>query len=403
MAAPCQHGKNSMKVVMLAQLYDERLQFQENLLGKYYAMNGHEVTVIAASVKDAIDSYADRYERGGPRTEYWDGAVKVIKLPYAINIMNRVWWFGGVAAILERERPDLIFVHNVHFNLREAVAYKRRHEGCRLVMDCHSDYSNSAKNWVSLRILNGLIRRTFLQWHARHVDRFYPVVPESAVFLNEVFGVPRSRMELLPLGADMELARRTRAERAGEKTREQFGIGEGALVVFTGGKLMPAKNTHLVVSAVANCEAADVHLIVVGEAMAGQALYKQQLLDAAGGSPKIHFVGWVDAADVYRFIDAADLAVFPGSQSVLWQQAISMGLPLIVAAETDRARQDPSYLNLHGNMIILAKHDIVVDVIRSHILRLAANRKLLRDLSLAAERTASELLDYNRIVVRTFG
>ena len=42
------------------------------------------------------------------------------------------------------------------------------------------------------------------------------------------------------------------------------------------------------------------------------------------------FAGWVDAVDVYRMMDACDFAVFPASQSVLWQQALAMGLPLIV-------------------------------------------------------------------------
>ena len=67
-------------------------------------------------------------------------------------------------------------------------------------------------------------------------------------------------------------------------------------------------------------------------------------------------------------LDMADLAVFPASQSILWQQAIAMGLPLIVG---NTGHQDISYLNLYDNIIILEKTDIqvnkLVDAIESVI------------------------------------
>src|ERR1035437_3923172 len=238
-----------MKIVMLTDLYEERLQFQDNLLGKYYVKHDHEVTIIAASVENSIDYYADRYDQGGPRREYWDGAVKVIKLPYSLNILNRLRRFGGVRAILEREAPDLIFSHDVHLNLSDAAWYKRRHRECRIIMDCHSDYSNSAANWLSLNILNKVIRKGFLHWHKKHIDRFFPVVPASTIFLNEVYGIPYDEMELLPLGADTDLAKKTREDQAGSSVRRTLGIPKDAVVVFTGGKFMPVKKTHLLVEA----------------------------------------------------------------------------------------------------------------------------------------------------------
>lgn len=106
---------------MLCDLYDETLQYQENLLGKYYVKHGHDVTVVAATFNDAFAYYADRYDKSAPAREYRDGNVKVIKLPYSLNLLNKLRRFSGVSQILTREQPDLIFIHDIHLNLSDAV------------------------------------------------------------------------------------------------------------------------------------------------------------------------------------------------------------------------------------------------------------------------------------------
>src|SRR6266516_1450378 len=174
-----------MRIVMLCDLYDETLQYQENLLAKYYVKHGHEVTIVAATFNDAFAYYADRYDKSAPPREYRDGSVKVIKLPYSLNLLNKLRRFRGVGQILTREQPDLIFIHDIHLNLSDAVQYKKRHPACKIIMDYHADYSNSAKNWLSLIVLHKVIRKGFLYKHRRFIDKFYPVVPASVTFLKE--------------------------------------------------------------------------------------------------------------------------------------------------------------------------------------------------------------------------
>jgi hypothetical protein len=70
-------------------------------------------------------------------------------------------------------------------------------------------------------------------------------------------------------------------------------------------------------SAVAKISRSDVKLIVFGtpnEDMADE-------FSTLGESESIRAVGWVDAAKVYDYLLAADLAIFPGTHSVLWEQA----------------------------------------------------------------------------------
>ncbi len=390
-----------MKIVMLCDLYDERLQYQENLLAKYYTKHGHDVTVIASTFNSAVDFYADAYDKRVGAHEYFDGRTKVIKLPYQLNILNKLRRFAGVGKILEREQPDLIFAHNIHLNLAEAAAYKRRHPACRIIMDYHADYSNSAKNWLSLNILHKLIRRRFLHRYIRAVDKIFPVVPASARFLHEVYGIPRDDMELLPLGADRDLAEHVVGKRSGQAVRGELGIPSHAVVIFTGGRLSPDKQTHCLIDAFLDLDEPDLHVVIVGKAATGHEDYVARLKERCVSNARVHFLGWIDGRDVYSYMDACDFAVFPASQSIMWQQAIGMGLPLVVGDGTQRGDQDPSYLNLYDNVLILARNDVRADVLADAIRSMASDQATLQRRRRGAKRAADELLNYDRIVSKT--
>jgi glycosyltransferase involved in cell wall biosynthesis len=305
-----------------------------------------------------------------------------------------------VDAILERERPDVIFSHDIHLNLAEAARYKAAHPECRVIMDYHADYSNSAKNWLSLNVLHKVIRRAFLRRYRKYLDGIYPIVPASATFLHEVYGIGYDEMELLPLAADTDLARAVAERQEGALVRTELGIPADATVIFTGGKLSPAKRTHVLVEALRSLEDERVHLLVVGDGGPGGEAYRQRLEELAAGSGRIHFTGWVDGDEVYRFMDACDFAIFPASQSVLWQQALSMGLPIIVGRV---GVQDPAYMNPYGNVIILEEPDIRSEVIAVRIRELAGDPAHLATLQAAALRVSEELLNYDRLVPQTLG
>jgi glycosyltransferase involved in cell wall biosynthesis len=231
-----------------------------------------------------------------------------------------------------------------------------------------------------------------------YIDNLYPVVPAGADFLHDVYGVPRELMELLPLGADTDLAEDVRRHHLGEGVRRELAISKEATVIFTGGKLMPAKRTHILIEAFMQIDDPELHLLVLGGARGGQTQYFRQLVKSAEPDPRIHFVGWVDGADVYRFMDACDFAVFPASQSVLWQQALSVGLPLIVGRV---GVQDPSYMNQYDNLIIVDEHDICADTFALKIRDLLSDKTALAQRQIGAFRVARELLNYHRLVERT--
>ena len=46
-----------MKILMLCEFYNETLEYQENLLVKYYRKHGYEVTLITSTYESVFDYY----------------------------------------------------------------------------------------------------------------------------------------------------------------------------------------------------------------------------------------------------------------------------------------------------------------------------------------------------------
>lgn len=383
-----------MKILMLCEFYNEQLEYQENLLAKYYVKHGHAVTVVTSTHESVFDYYADRHDNRRPSRTYEHGGAKIVKLRYRYNILHRLKALERIDALLEAEAPDLIFVHDIMLNLPECVSYVRRHPRTRMILDYHADYSNSGKNALSLRVLHGVCRKWFLDRARPHLSRIFPIVPASATFLHEVYGVPMADMELLPLGADSDVAHSVAQSSARDEVRDALRIPGEAPVIFTGGKLAAAKRTECLFDATAGLSR-PLHIIVAGRADEKDAAYEAELRRRA--SEGVHFVGWLSPVEIYRHLAASDLAVFPASQSILWQQAIAMGLPLIVG---DTGHQDISYLN-QGNIVILPRERIAPEPLARAIADVLDHPERRGAMAEAARRVADEHLNWDRLIERT--
>lgn len=383
---------------MICEFYNETMEYQENLLAKYYLKHGHEVTIITSTFVSVFDYYNDRYDSSAPARTYYDGAAKIIKLPYRYNILNRLRAYTRIDGILESEAPDLIYVHDIMLNFPEAIEYIKMHSGCRMIMDYHADYSNSGKSWISRKVLHGIVRKWFLDRARPYLSKIFAFTPAAIPFLHDLYRVPVEDIELLPLGADLDLCATTKSSGEGLRLRQSLGIAEDQIVIFTGGKLEPWKKTELLIDAIKRLSHLPLTLIVVGDADPRFAQYKERLFEASRGCANIHFVGWLAAPDIYRHLSMAQMAVFPASQSILWQQAIAMGLPLIVG---NVGNQDMSYLNLYDNIVILEHDDIGRDRLAEEIAAIVSNPERMRSMSRGANDVAIEHLNWDKLIQRT--
>ena len=383
---------------MLCELYIENLEYQENLLVKYYRKYGHEVTVITSTYDNVFDYYNDKHDNSTPAKSYEDYGAKIIKLPFKFNILGKIKRYTDITKIVEDFQPDLLYVHDIMPNMFEMLAYKKRNPHVKMIMDYHCDYSNSANNWLSLNVLHKIIRKyRYMDPIKKHISRFYPIVPGSTKFLNEVYGIPLDDMEVLPLGADVDLVAEIKQNNKRKELRENLNIPQDHKVIFSGGKFTPAKKTDLLLEAFLEINRPDLHLIIVGDADEKNLLYKNKLVDLSSNNPNIHWVGWQNNRGVYEHLVASDLAVFPASQSIVWQQALAAHLPLIVG---DVGEQSLHYLNEFKAIIELEKNEITVENIKNAILETITDENLAEG-KLRAAKTSAKYLDWDHLINKT--
>ncbi|RFN32554.1 hypothetical protein, partial [Salmonella enterica] len=75
----------AVKILMLCDFYNKNLEYQENLLTRYYIKHGHEVVVIASTFESVFDYYDDKHDKNIKAHTFFDGKAKIIKLQYRYN------------------------------------------------------------------------------------------------------------------------------------------------------------------------------------------------------------------------------------------------------------------------------------------------------------------------------
>jgi glycosyltransferase involved in cell wall biosynthesis len=387
-----------MKVLMICEFFDEALEYQENLLLRYYRKHGHDVVIVTSLADTIFDYRADRCETGLITRTYEINEARIIRLPYKYNIMNRIRTFPRLAKLLADEQPDLIYLHECFPCLPSVVHYLKHNPKSRAILDFHADYSNSTKNALSRFLLHRIVRGGLLRYARPYLSCIFPVVPASAKFLNEVYSLPFEAMEILPLGADLDVIKEVCYLELHIEVRKRLGIAEDDVVIFSGGKLEPRKRTEILFEALSHLSHHRPHVILVGEAAPEHQEYKKQLIAKAASVGSVHAVGWLSPRDVYAHMAASTLAVFPASQSIMWQQAIATGLPLVVG---DTGGQSISYLNLYENIVILDRDEITPERFAKVIDNLLNDRMRLQAMSEGAVRVGREQLDWNTLIERT--
>lgn len=310
--------------VCLEQPYIDGWLYQENALPRHHASMGHEVTVVGSRnrlpgyLRGKID-YRDRVE------PYWDGPVQVVRIKSSVSLLTHLNHYRSLRPLFQRLQPDLIFHHGGQsLSLLESKYYVESHRHARLFVDFHSEIYNSARGWGSRNLLHRQVWRRLIQHCLPSISRIYCISQSTRSFCEQLYDLPADRMELLFLGVEPIKASAEERETVRRSVRDELGLSSADFLLITGGKLNPDKQIPLLLRALEKLDRGMVHLLVFGTADASHQAALEAHLKVA---PRVHYVGWCDSGAINRYFIASDLAVFPGGQSVLWQQSIATGLP----------------------------------------------------------------------------
>lgn len=314
--------------VMIDCFYKNGFGYQENILPAKHRQLGYEVDIITYN-QGGDSSY---YEAQPPVTYINPDSIPVHVLAENKSILSNipiiVGWVDktkGLLNKLEELAPDIIFVHGicVHDNL-DVIKYKKMRPSTLIFADSHSDYYNTPVKRLGHRIYRYGFGRYIGKKFGTVAEKIWGVTPWRVNYLKEVYSVPQDKTGLLVMGGDDDRIDFVNAESIRNGIRKQLNIPQDSFLIITGGKIDKTKNIHLLIDAVEQIDRDDVHLLVFGRAESDMAEYMGKI-----DNKHIHYIGWINSEKCYDYYLASDLACFPGTHSVLWEQACASGLPAI--------------------------------------------------------------------------
>lgn len=318
-----------MKVlhICLSCFYIDGSGYQENFLVRQHVQDGHEVLVIASTeIFDGAGglSYSEpgRYEGG-------DGAP-VIRLPYTRwlphRIARKLRFHPDLYRHIAEFKPDTILFHGcAGAELVTVASYVSDHPEVAFYVDSHEDFNNSARSFVSRKLLHGIFYRNRLQRALPRIRKILCISTESIDFVNQVYGVARDRLEFYPLGGFVLSNENMETRRA--IARRALGVRDGEFVVLQSGKMTPRKKLSDSLKAFSSSQDPTLRFFIVGMIVDD---IKDEIHALIVADDRVSFLGWKSTEELTDLLCAADVYLQPGTQSATMQHALCCGCPVII-------------------------------------------------------------------------
>lgn len=382
-----------MKIVHLCLVgpYSDNYSYQENLLPKFHKKMGYEVEIITTLATFDKNGKSTFWEKGCIYQNEYD--IKVTRLDYKKpkKIYYKLRRYIGTYAALEKAKPDILFIHGCQFmDMDIAVEYIKKHDGIRVYVDNHADFSNSGTNWLSKNILHKVLWRYMAHIVEPYTAKFYGVLPARVDWLVNMCKLPENKCELLVMGADDDEVMAAHSPEVKKNIRERYGIAEEDFLIMTGGKIDPWKTqTLLLMEAVSKISNPKVKLIVFGSVT-------PELKDEVNEKcelNKVQYIGWINSSETYKYFAAADLVVFPGRHSVFWEQVAGLGKPMLC-----KFWDGTTHVDLGGNVEFI-KEDSVSEI-QKKIEELLEQPEKYEKMKAAAVEKGMKTFSYRQIAER---
>ncbi|MBU0743764.1 MAG: glycosyltransferase family 4 protein [Gammaproteobacteria bacterium] len=335
-----------MKIILIEDYFSEKMGYSENCLPKVLSDLGHEVHVVTSNLQvyGNLPNYNETYgcflgpavqpcgvkEMGG----YW-----LHRLPHKL-------WFGyvNICGLIKKIReldPDVVHVFNcVSINALKLALFCNVSR-YKLFTGCHQSLCVTkpylSKEGISFKKMVYFVTRTIPGWVVSlFTKRCFAITPDCAEVANRYYGIKKSKIKTISLGADTELftpldddsSQRERLE-----IRKILGIGDSDIVCIYTGRFSLEKDPLILARAIflLRQNGLPYSAIFIGDGVQKREIQNYQ------GCITIPFVPYSDLPKYYR---AADIAVWPKQVTISMFDAASCGIPLVVSdlmGEPDRA------------------------------------------------------------------
>lgn len=303
----------------LSNWYIDNFGYQENEIVRAHVEDGHEVLIIAST--EIVDRQG-KLAYVQPSSYLSSEGASVVRLPYRRfaphYLMTKLRIHPSVYLHLTNFKPDVILFHGTcGWEILSAAAYVNKHSNCKLFVDSHEDWNNSARTYWSKVLLHKLYYGSLLRIALPNVEKILCYSTESLDFVEKVYRIPSNALELYPLGGRPISDLDYHEKRC--RVRKELGFSDSHIVFIQSGKqtarkkLVDTLHHFLAVKSSAN------RLIIVGSL---DSSIKSQVLSLINTDDRCCYLGWASFDRLTDLLCAADVYVQPGTQSATMQHSL---------------------------------------------------------------------------------
>ncbi len=302
----------------LSNFYIDNHNYQENVLPRVHRELGNEVRVIA-STEIFENNLNISYTR--PHRYTASDGVEIVRLPYKKylpqKLIRKVRDYKGLYEEIAFFDPDVILFHGIQAKaLLEVSQYVKNNPKVRLFADVHSDYSNSAKGWISRNILHKLYYKSIIRKSLPYIERVLCVGTGCQTFVQEMYHIPPENIEYYPLGGI--IPDKISIEKAESNVRNRHNLTSKEWIFVHSGKLDKLKRTKEIISAFSKVRELNAKLFIIGSIPSDT---EKEILEGIKADSRIEFLGWKNVEELMEYLMACDLYIQLGSQSATMQNA----------------------------------------------------------------------------------
>jgi glycosyltransferase involved in cell wall biosynthesis len=317
-----------MKIAHVQHPYLPGFGYQENYLPAYQEDMGHEViiftsTLIPPKFKEGFDA------NSFPPGEYKYKGVETHRLQswFEIKTIGDVL-LQDLQLELNRFEPDVIHAHGL-VSPRTFQAWRyARSQDTKLFIDVHIDNGNFSIDSVHKRVVFNIFNNIILPELSSQTTSFLTVNGYALEFLEEKTTIPKHQIAFLPLGVDRDLFSPT--AKIESQVRDDLGVSQNEILLIFAGNIEPSKDMEVLLKSLATISA-EYSLLLLGTI---EDDYKNDLIQLAqnlGISSNVILHDAVSHEELSKYLNSADVGVWPGKLGITAIEAIGTGLPLIVS------------------------------------------------------------------------
>ena len=305
----------------LASHFTIGMLYQENQMIDCQRADGHEVLLIT-----------DRwhYENGelvkGPEEDtIMENGARLIRLSLDRVMCSELWTektqkCHKVRGLIEEFKPDTILFHGMSgYEIMTAADYCKEHPECLLFMDCHEDYSNSARNIIS-KTFYKVIHGHFISKAMPEIDKVLYIGADMRNWMNDLYVIPKEKQEFMAPGGTLYTIEQQKNAR--QEIIKKYALPQDAIIMAHSGKLAAPKRTAELLRAFSRVDDPRMAMFIFGSIPEDMEPILRPLIEA---DSRVHFMGWKVNKEIEEFLAGVDLYCQPGSQSSTFETAMCCG------------------------------------------------------------------------------